>query len=146
MQAPGKDRSSQQHILLVDDTRMGRLARKSVLVENGYKVTLTERPDQVLSLLDKDQFHLVVTNHKMTKMPGTELIAQLREAGFSIPVILMTAYADGLCLDEAKCGANLVIQKSANELSRLLLGVRTLLQPRKPANQVSGNSRKRRNG
>ena len=131
MQAPGTDSSSQRNILLVDDNRMGRLARKTVLTENGYNVTVTERPDQVLALLAKEPFHLVVTGYKMAKMLGTEVIAQMRSAGFEQPVILMAGYVDGLSLNEATTGANMVIQKSANEVPRLVHGVRTLLQPRK---------------
>lgn len=131
MQVLGTDGRSPHKILLVDDNRMGLLARKTVLTENGYDVTTVDKPEQVLELMNGAKFELVVTDYKMPKMNGIELISQLRAAGHRQPIILMSGYVEALGLTEASTGSDSVIQKSANEIPRLLHAVKSLLQSRR---------------
>lgn len=132
MLATGSGGSHRQKILLVDDNRNGLIARKSVLEENGYQATIVDKPEQVLGLVERELFHLIITDYKMPKLTGIELIAQLREAGHKQPIILVSGYVDALGLSEANTGANIVIQKGAHEVPQMLSGVKTLLQMRKP--------------
>jgi CheY-like chemotaxis protein len=110
---------------------MGLIARKTVLTEQGYHVATLDKPEQVLPLMESEKFDLVVTDYKMPKMTGIELISQLREAGHKQPIVLMSGFVEALGLNEASTGANMVIQKSANEVPRLLHAVRALLTGRR---------------
>jgi len=71
-----------------------------------------------------------VTDYKMPRMDGVELIARLRKHAPGLPVILISGFVDALGLNEDNTGADAVIQKSANEVSHLVRSVGRLL--RKP--------------
>jgi CheY-like chemotaxis protein len=104
-------------ILLVDDNRDGVLARRSVLEELGYKVVPACCGSDALKLVEQQNFDLVITDYKMSPVDGMQLIAQLRERNFRNPIILLTGFADTLGLNAKTTGADVVVQKSANEIT-----------------------------
>ena len=120
-------------VLLVDDNAHGLSARKSVLEELGATITTASTASEALECLAAETFDLVVTDYKMPRMNGVELIARLRKQFPSIPVILISGFADSLGLNEDNTGADVVIQKSNNEVSHLVRSVARLLRRRKPA-------------
>ncbi len=124
--------SARRRILLVDDNANGLAARKSVLEELGYSiVTCTSGADALEQFTSRDPFDLVVTDYKMPRMDGLELIGRLRKHTPGLPIVLISGYVDTLGLSEASTGADVVIQKSANEVSHLVRSVNRLLR-RKP--------------
>jgi CheY-like chemotaxis protein len=131
-------------ILLVDDNRDGVLARRSVLEELGYKVVPACCGSDALKLVEQQNFDLVITDYKMSPVDGMQLIAHLRERNFSNPIILLTGFADSLGLTPKSTGADVVIQKSANEIANLLRHTKRLLNPpRKPASSQASKSPRR---
>jgi CheY-like chemotaxis protein len=126
--------ATQATILLVDDNNDGNLARRSVLEELGYKVVPARSGTEALKLLESEAFDLVVTDFKMTPVDGLELIKRLRAGNFVMPIILLTGFADNLGLRADVTGADVVIQKSANEIVMLVRHAKRLLSaPRKPS-------------
>ena len=86
-----------------------------------------------LEEIEKHTVDLIVTDYKMSPINGVELIAQLRQRNFRKPIVLLSAYADYLGLSKEITGADLVIQKSAHEVARLVSSLKRLLGvPRKP--------------
>jgi DNA-binding NtrC family response regulator len=144
MQASGARNVLPIKVLLVADSRNGLVARRTVLAENGYEVTGVDRADQVLPLLEESRFNLVVTDYKLQKSTGTQLIACIRAAGHKQPVILISGYVEALGLNEANTGADIVIQKGALEVPQLLHAVRSLLNVRKPMLSVRSIAPRRR--
>ena len=70
----------------------------------------------------------------MSPMGGLELIGKLREQNFRGPIILLTGFAETLGLSPENTGADIVIQKSANEVAALVRNTKRLLNPpKKPA-------------
>jgi CheY-like chemotaxis protein len=125
---------SSASILLVDDNRDGILARRTVLEELGYKVVSAGCGSDALLKVEKQNFDLVITDFKMSPMNGLELIGKLRELSFLNPIILLTGFAESVGLKPDNTGADVVIQKSANEVATLVRHTKRLLQaPRKPA-------------
>jgi two-component system chemotaxis response regulator CheY len=122
---------SPAHILLVDDNRLGLAARKSVLEELGYRITIAMEGQQALDLYMRGKYDLLITDYKMPKMDGLELIKRVRGLNETTPIILLSGYADALGMTEANTGANSVISKSANEVTHLVRAVNRLL--RRPA-------------
>jgi CheY-like chemotaxis protein len=125
-------------ILLLDDNSLGLSARRSVLEELGHKVMTSGAPLEALELCGRQRFDVVVTDYKMPKMNGVEFITRLRKQHPAMSVILISGFTDTLGLNEANTGADVVIQKSSNEVSHLVRSVNRLLrkgqQPgRKPA-------------
>src|SRR5260370_11330970 len=125
--------SSQARILLVDDNANGLKARKTLLEELGYRIATAVNGEDALDHFSRVKFDLVVTDYKMPRMDGLELIARLRKKVPDLPIVLISGYAETLGLNEENTGANAVIQKCANEVSHLVRAVARLLRPRKPA-------------
>jgi len=137
-------------ILIVDDNSLGLAARRSVLEELGYKVFTSNSPHDALELCGKQRFDLVITDYKMPKMNGVEFIGRLRKLHPVVGVILISGFTDTLGLNEANTGADVIIQKSSNEVSHLIRAVNRLMRkPSKkpPSSQPSppkGDKRKNR--
>jgi|SRR5271155_4888737 len=129
-------------ILLVDDNCLGLAARRSVLEELGHKVHTSCTAAEALELCGKHSFDVVVTDYKMPKMSGVELIVRLRKLHPAISVILISGFTDTLGLDEAGTGADIVLQKSNNEVPQLIRAVNRLLrkQQQPPKKQVASQS------
>ena len=120
------------HILLVDDNTNGLAARRSVLEELGHKIVTAACAADALEQFSRHKFDLVVTDFKMPRMDGVELIGRLRKLRPDLPVVLISGFVDALGMSEASTGADVVIQKSAHEVSHLVRSVNRLLR-RKPA-------------
>jgi CheY-like chemotaxis protein len=120
-------------ILLVDDNRDGVIARRSVLEELGYQVVTADCGSVALDLHKQRTPDLVITDYRMSPMNGLELIAQLRERGFANPIILLSGFAETLGMRSDNTGADVVIQKSSNEVANLVRHTKRLLTPKKPA-------------
>lgn len=119
-------------ILLVDDNKMGLSARKSVLEELGYTITASTCADEALTYFKNDNYDLVVTDYRMPRMDGIELITRVRSHRPDVPVIMISGFADALGLNESSTGADVIIQKSNHEVTSLVRSVQRLLT-RKPA-------------
>jgi len=126
------------NILLVDDNKLGLSARKCVLEELGHIIATAANGVDALEQFATRKFDLVVTDYKMPRMDGLELIAGLRKASPGLPVILISGFVDSLGLSEENTGADVVIQKSANEVSHLVRSVARLLK-RKPVKKPAGS-------
>jgi two-component system response regulator HydG len=131
------------HILLVGHNRNGLAARKTVLSEQGYIVTTATCGTQAWELFLEGSYGLVITDCTTAEMRGVDLIARIRDERPAVPIILISAYVDSLGLNEANTRADAVIQKSANEVSHLVLAVNRLLRrkaPRKPSSRQSAST------
>ena len=123
---------------MVDDNGLGLVARKSVLEELGHRITIASTAEDALELFTNQGFELLITDFKLPKMNGIELTAQIRKVRADVPVILISGFTDALGLNEATTGADLVIQKSSQEVAQLIRGVSRLLgrAPRRPASSA----------
>jgi CheY-like chemotaxis protein len=134
-------------ILLVDDNANGLSARKTVLEEVGHKVTTAVGGVEALECFGRQKFDLVVTDYKMPRIDGQELILRLRKHSPDLPVILISGFVDTLGLTESSTGADAVIQKSAHEVQHMLRAVSRLLRRKKPASsEPSAPKSKRKSG
>jgi len=133
---------------MVDDNKMGLTARKVVMEELGYRVTTVITPAEALERLSQERYDIVITDYKMPSMNGADLIKRMRKMECSTPVILISGFVDALGLDESNTGADVVIQKSAHEVSHMVRSVKTLLRKKtlkKPAaSQASPPKTKRK--
>lgn len=137
-------------ILLIDNSRNGLLARKSVLVEQGYSVITCRSSEEAIGLLEASTFHIaVVSNYPMTCSSGEDLIVTARSQHPNVRFIVLSGMVDVLGLTEKSTGADAVIAKGASEVQHLLRAVnRLLLKPagvRKPPNS-QGFRRSRKTG
>jgi CheY-like chemotaxis protein len=113
-----------------------------VLEELGHKVFTSGTPQEALELCVKQRFDVVVTDYKMPKMNGIEFIGRLRkqQPGATISVILISGFTDTLGLNESNTGADVVIQKSAHEVTHLIRSVSRLLRKQQQPQKKSAGS------
>src|ERR1700691_1486724 len=127
-------------ILLVDDNSLGLAARRSGLEELGHQVRTSGAAGEALELCTQQTFDVVVPDYKMPKMNGVELIGRLRKLHPATAVILISGFTDTLGLDEASTGADIVLQKSNNEVPQLIRAVNRLLRKQQtPTKKPSGS-------
>jgi CheY-like chemotaxis protein len=118
------------HILMVDDHAAGLRARRAILEQLGYRVAVANGAEEALKEFAKETFDMVVTDFKMPKVNGVQLIERLRKLNSAIPIILLSGFADVLGLTEAGTGADLVLAKDSREVEHLIRGVARLLRPK----------------
>jgi CheY-like chemotaxis protein len=110
------------------------LVRRTVLEELGYGVSAAQNGEDGLKLFESADFDLVVTDYRMPRMNGTELIRRIRKLDPNARIILLSGFAELLGLTEENTGADVVIAKSSNEPAHLTRWVKRLLNraTRKP--------------
>mgnify|MGYP005812450091 CR=1 FL=1 len=134
-------------ILLVDDNSYGVAARKSLLEELGFSIVTSGSVEDALKLFDPALFDLVITDFRLPDQDGLILIHEVRRRAPAIAIILISGFVDTLGFDEKVTGADVVIQKSANEVNHLLRAVSRLLKcppPKRPAASQTPAPRSRR--
>ena len=119
--------SARARILIVDDNRMGLVARKHVLEEVGHEVAIAQSPHEALARFQSEAYDIVVTDFRMPQMSGVDLIRDLRAVNPKVPIVLISGFTDALGLDEETTGADAVIQKSHSEVPQLVRAVSRLL-------------------
>jgi CheY-like chemotaxis protein len=115
------------NILLVDDNRDGLLVRRSLLEEIGCCVQIAVNGEEGLKLFETSKFDVVVTDYRMPRMDGGELIRRIRVLDPAARIILLSGFVEPLGLTEQNTGADAVIAKSANEPAHLVRSVRRLV-------------------
>jgi CheY-like chemotaxis protein len=134
-QSPRIKPGSGARVLLVDDNRDGLLVRKSILEEQGFVITTAVNGEEALEIFSKGKFDLMVTDFKMPKLNGIELIRRIRPLDPALAIILISGFVEALGLDEQSTGSDAVVNKGAHEIANLLRAVTRLLArttPRRP--------------
>ncbi len=80
-------------ILLVDDEKNLRTAVTLALENEGHKVDAAEDGFEALALMRENKYALILTDLRMPRMDGLELVRSLQKWGEKIPVIVLTAHA-----------------------------------------------------
>lgn len=80
-------------ILLADDDAALRRIIQFKLKQRGYEVIATADGEEALSVLCKGRFDLLLSDMKMPKLNGLELLKEAKKVQPDIEVILITAYA-----------------------------------------------------
>lgn len=81
-------------VLVVDDDTTVRDLLVDMLDDAGYEVTGLANPEKAAGLLSDNEFHLVLSDIKMPRMSGIELLKVVKEYNSEIPVILVTGFPD----------------------------------------------------
>ena len=78
-------------ILIAEDDSELRQLFSHMLIKNGHSVTGVCNGKEALDALDKGYYDLIISDIMMPEMDGYELVSSLRTAGYSIPVMMITA-------------------------------------------------------
>ena len=78
-------------IMIVEDDKNLRRLMEAVLTQNGYHVVPASDGQEALDLLESVYVDLIISDIMMPNMDGYTLTRELRDANYSIPVLLITA-------------------------------------------------------
>ncbi|MFH1655498.1 MAG: sigma-54 dependent transcriptional regulator [Candidatus Omnitrophota bacterium] len=81
-----------KHILVVDDEPLVRRSLSEFLTLQGYTVSNASNGKEALDLLKSYTANIVISDIKMSKMSGLELLKRLKTDYPDIPVIMITGY------------------------------------------------------
>jgi DNA-binding NtrC family response regulator len=80
-------------ILIVDDEKdMLVLLQRIISEDTDHEVVTETDPSRALELFKEKPFDMVITDLKMPKMDGIQLLEGVRKAGPHVSVVIMTAY------------------------------------------------------
>jgi len=79
-------------ILVVDDEEHIRLLYSEELTEAGYEVITATDGYRLIERIDKEKPDLVILDIKMVDYNGLDLLQEVRNKFYNLPVVLCTAY------------------------------------------------------
>ncbi len=119
-------RKTMTHILIVDDEERMRYLLSRMLEAKGYRVSQAGDGAEALEMVKQEPCHMVITDIKMPRMDGLELLEQIKP--LNIPVVFITAFATvDSAVEAMRAGAVDYITKPFEE-ERILITVERTLQ------------------
>ncbi len=80
-------------LLLVDDEKIALRNLEHVLAKEGYAITATQSGSHALDLLDAQAFDLVLTDMRMEKVDGMQILRRCKARHPDTEVVMITGYA-----------------------------------------------------
>jgi two-component system response regulator (stage 0 sporulation protein F) len=100
-------------ILIVDDEEHIRMLYQVELEDEGYEVITAADGRDLLGLIQREQPNLVVLDIKMAGYNGLDLLQEIRNRFYNLPVILCSAY-DSFKRDIKSIAADFYVVKSSD--------------------------------
>jgi len=91
--ATAQCRPAARILVVEDDPHLQRLVQV-LLQGQGYELELAEDGEEALKLSAAKRFDLVLMDCNLPRMDGMETTCRLRQSGFRMPIIAMTAHTD----------------------------------------------------
>jgi len=99
-------------LLIVDDEKVALKNLEHVMKKEGYEVTATQSGANALAYLEKQPFDVVLTDLRMEKVDGMQILKKCRDSFPDTEVVLITGYATlESAVDAMKHGAFYYIAK-----------------------------------
>lgn len=120
----------QARILIVDDEEIARTNMEHVLLKDGYSCFLASNGLDALEILAGGDIDLVITDLKMDRMDGMELLGHINRVSPETPVVMVTGFATvNSAVEALKRGAAHYLGKPLN-LDELRKTVKEVLEKR----------------
>ena len=109
-----------KHALVVEDSSTFRMLNQALLERQGARVDSAEHGLEALDKTEGTRFDLILTDILMPEMNGFEFTIALRAAGYSGPIVGLSAHPDGEEHRQLQeLGANAVLTKPL-DISKLI--------------------------
>jgi len=121
----------ENRILVVDDEKEIRdFLYKALTRLGGFHVELAETGEEALQKIEKETFDLIMTDLKMPKMDGLQLITKIAKSKPEILTVLMTGHGTiDSAIEAMKQGASDYLMKPLN-LDELIIRIQKVLEER----------------
>ncbi len=124
------EQKNDNSILIVDDTPGIREALQKILTKEGFTVFDAKDGEQAVTILQQQSIALLLTDLKMPKIDGAELLKIAKTISPDIEVVMITGHGTvEIAVDTMKDGAFDFIQKPFNRMT-VLKTVRKALEKR----------------
>ncbi|MGM0431808.1 MAG: sigma-54-dependent transcriptional regulator [Spirochaetota bacterium] len=118
------------HILIVDDEKNIRTGLGKALSIEGYRTSSAEDGEQAWNMINSSDVDLVISDLKMPKLSGEELLKKITSAYPTLPVIILTGHGTiESAVNAMRDGAFDFVTKPIN-LDRLTLLIKRALSNR----------------
>ena len=116
------------HLLIIEDEPVIRVALRRLLERHGYQVSEAESVEAAEAAGSLDEFNLIITDLRLPGRPGNAVMELVPD----VPVIIMTSYASVTSAVEAmKGGAADYISKPFDHDELVMLVDKVLREKRK---------------
>ncbi|MCX8069317.1 MAG: sigma-54 dependent transcriptional regulator [Thermodesulfovibrionales bacterium] len=123
-------------IMIVDDEKSFSSLLEMILSDEGYTVVSFNDPEEALREYLKFNPNLILTDLKMPKIDGIELINQIRSANQEIDFIVLTAFATvNSAVEAMKKGAIDYLTKPLKNPDELRKAVKNVIERQKLSNE-----------
>jgi DNA-binding response OmpR family regulator len=125
-------------ILLVEDDTTARLLLAKVLKGADYDVTTVASGGAALELLEQQSFDVVITDIRLGKIDGIEVLKAARTQSYTPSVILLTGYGSlQTALDALRAGASDYLLKPCPPTELLACVARVIQSRKEEQNQMA---------
>jgi CheY-like chemotaxis protein len=115
-------------ILLIDDNAVQAATRQTILKRAGYYVIAVLNPQRALEQIQNREFpaeiNLVITDHLMPGMTGTEFVRALRHTEPDLPVLVISGLEEA---EDEYAGMDVLFRMKPLLPDRLLASVHRLI-------------------
>lgn len=113
-----------KRVLVIDDERPIRNTLKEILEYENFKVDDAADGNEALSLIAKNKYDLILSDIKMPKMDGLELLEKIQSQQPDVPIVMISGHGNiDTAVEALKKGAYDYIAKPI-DMNRLLVTVR----------------------
>ena len=104
-------------LLIIDDEKIALKSLLHIMKKEGYEVVGTHSGSNALKLIDEKEFDVVLTDLRMEKVDGMQILKRCRELYPDIEVVMITGYATIQSATEAmKKGVNAFFKEKYPEV------------------------------
>lgn len=105
-------RPSVYNILVVEDNKINQVVTKKIIQNSNMSCTIVDDGYAAMVALDRETFDLILMDINMPLINGFETTRKIREKGFMIPIIALTAFDKEEVTEEAiSAGMNDIMVK-----------------------------------
>ncbi len=121
-------RNHQPAVLIVDDERSIRESLRMILEFEGYRVDEAGSGSEALAKVAERAPDAVLLDIKMPEMDGLEVLANFRQRGYEMPVLIVSGHGDVTTAVEATRGGAYDFFEKPLQRERVLLSLRNALE------------------
>jgi DNA-binding NtrC family response regulator len=129
-------------VLVVDDDEQLRLALLSTLKHLSHECVLAQNAKEALTFLKKESFDLILSDLKMPKTDGIELLKQVKQNNIHTPFVIMTAFGTiETAVLAIKIGAfDFIVKPFSKETIEKIISLSASYNTFKPIQEISTDS------